>query len=192
MNQVIKDQRGSTSVLIVVMMIVLLAFGMAALTTSLASYKLSQKNAEFSIRYYLLEEEATRIRYELIALIDDGMRMVGYEPTEKQVGIIRKEAAMMIYEDLLEYASLHEGMSIEKGFDRFEEFEDSNKSEIAKISYHVVLEEEQGKNLDIKLSLALPEGTKTILAEQIVQVENWSQWQEGMGEIEETLFDDPF
>ena len=192
MNQVIKDQRGSTSVLIVVMMIVLLAFGMAALTTSLASYKLSQKNTEFSIRYYLLEEEATRIRYELIALIDDGMRMVGYEPTEKQVGIIRKEAAMMIYEDLLEYASLHEGMSIEKGFDRFEEFEDSNKSEIAKISYHVVLEEEQGKNLDIKLSLALPEGTKTILAEQIVQVENWSQWQEGMGEIEETLFDDPF
>ncbi|MBN2221419.1 MAG: hypothetical protein JW708_04370, partial [Vallitaleaceae bacterium] len=175
-----------------VMMIVLLAFGMAALTTSLASYKLSQKNAEFSVRYYVLEEEATRIRYELIRLIDEGMKQVGYEPTEKQEGIIRKEAAMKIYEDLLEYASLHEGMSVEKGFEHFEEFEDRNKSEIAKISYRVVLEEDLGRNLDIKLSLALPEETKTILAEQIVQVENWSQWQEGMGEIEETLFDDPF
>ena len=41
----LRDNRGATSVLIMIMMIILMAFGIAALTTSVASRKLAQKNA---------------------------------------------------------------------------------------------------------------------------------------------------
>lgn len=192
MIRLIKDERGSTSVLIVVMMIVLLAFGMAALTTSLASYKLSQKNAQFGIAYYELEEEATRIRFELLSLVEEEMKEVGYDSEHTSDIELRKAAAQGIYDGILDYASQHEGMVVEVGFDDLGDFEDLSVHEVAKITYQISIQELGNRKLDIKLSLALPKVEAFTPASEMVLVEKWSQWQEGMGEIEETFFEDPF
>ncbi|RRD96073.1 hypothetical protein EII17_00770 [Clostridiales bacterium COT073_COT-073] len=56
----LKNNRGATSVLIMIMMIILMIFGLAALTTSVASKKLAQKNASWLKEYYALNGEAIK------------------------------------------------------------------------------------------------------------------------------------
>lgn len=52
---ILKNDSGATSILVIIFMIVLLVFGMAALTTSLASYKLANKNVSSIQGYYQVE-----------------------------------------------------------------------------------------------------------------------------------------
>lgn len=52
---ILMDDSGATSILVIIFMIVLLVFGMAALTTSLASYKLANKNVDYIYGYYQVE-----------------------------------------------------------------------------------------------------------------------------------------
>lgn len=59
MKRALNNNRGATSVLIMVMMIILMIFGLAALTTSVASKKLAEKNAGWMKEYYALQGEAT-------------------------------------------------------------------------------------------------------------------------------------
>ncbi|MBC7959187.1 MAG: hypothetical protein H7X94_04895 [Vallitaleaceae bacterium] len=54
----LKDQKGATSIFVMIFMVVLLVFGLAALTTSLASLKLADKNHNWSKEYYALEANA--------------------------------------------------------------------------------------------------------------------------------------
>lgn len=60
------NQTGATSIFVMIFMVVLIVFGLAALTTSLAGLKLADKNHTWSKEYYLLEAEAEKE----IALID--------------------------------------------------------------------------------------------------------------------------
>ncbi len=57
----LQNNRGATSVLIMIMMIILMVFGVAALTTSVASRKLAQKNAGWLAEYYALQGEAQAV-----------------------------------------------------------------------------------------------------------------------------------
>lgn len=54
----LQNNRGATSVLIMIMMIILMVFGVAALTTSAASRKLARKNAMWLTEYYGLQGRA--------------------------------------------------------------------------------------------------------------------------------------
>ncbi len=67
----LRDNRGATSVLIMIMMIILMAFGIAALTTSVASRKLAQKNANWLAEYYALQGEAET----MYAHLDDALNL---------------------------------------------------------------------------------------------------------------------
>lgn len=64
------NNRGATSVLIMIMMIILMIFGLAALTTSAASRKLAQKNAGWLKEYYALQGEAEIAYARLVETLD--------------------------------------------------------------------------------------------------------------------------
>lgn len=54
------NQKGATSIFVMIFMVILLVFGLAALTTSLASLKLADKNHSWSKEYYQLEANAEK------------------------------------------------------------------------------------------------------------------------------------
>lgn len=70
-KQVLQENCGATSVLIMVMMIILMVLGMAALTTSAASKKLANKNASWLSEYYALQGKAEMAYAELV----DGLQL---------------------------------------------------------------------------------------------------------------------
>lgn len=77
----LKSNRGATSVLIMVMMIILMVFGLAALTTSAVSKKLAQKNATWLKEYYQLRGQAEKFRMEL----EDGLFLEDPSLTEDRL-----------------------------------------------------------------------------------------------------------
>ncbi len=66
----LQNNRGATSVLIMIMMIILMVFGVAALTTSVASRKLAQKNAGWLKDYYALQGEAEVLHARLVEALN--------------------------------------------------------------------------------------------------------------------------
>lgn len=60
-----RENKGATSVLIMIMMIILMVFGLAALTTSAASKKLAEKNAQWISEFYLLQGKAETLYAKL-------------------------------------------------------------------------------------------------------------------------------
>jgi hypothetical protein len=73
---IIKSERGASSVLVVLVLVVLLGLGLAALTTSLASVRLGEKSGEWYSSYYELDRKAE----EKLALIDRIIH-ISYEQT---------------------------------------------------------------------------------------------------------------
>lgn len=53
-----KSTKGASSVLVILMMVVLIALGLAALTTSLAAMRLGDKSGEWNRQFYLLDAKA--------------------------------------------------------------------------------------------------------------------------------------
>lgn len=51
----LKNERGASSILVIIMMVVLLVFGLAILTTSLSNLRLSERKKDWLNEYYLLE-----------------------------------------------------------------------------------------------------------------------------------------
>jgi hypothetical protein len=68
-RRVLADKKGATSVLVILMLLVLLVFGVAALTTALSSLRLGQKVSDWSDSYYCAESKAARCWAEIDAAI---------------------------------------------------------------------------------------------------------------------------
>ncbi len=52
---ILKDTRGASSILVIIMMVVLLVFGLAVLTTSLSNVRLGERKRAWLTEYYALE-----------------------------------------------------------------------------------------------------------------------------------------
>ncbi len=65
-----RSKKGSTSILIVVMMVVLTVLGLAIMTTALSNKRLSDKKMEWKTDYYALESSANRIISQIMLEID--------------------------------------------------------------------------------------------------------------------------
>ena len=65
----IRNEKGASSVLVMLILIVLVSLGLAALTTSLASMRLGDKSAEWHMAYYELD----RMAEKRVAAIDDAI-----------------------------------------------------------------------------------------------------------------------
>lgn len=65
MTHFLRSQRGSSSILVAMILIILLVFAGLSLATSTANRKLAQKNAETTTLYYSLDSEGERVLYEI-------------------------------------------------------------------------------------------------------------------------------
>jgi hypothetical protein len=63
------NKEGASSVLIILIMVVLVVFGLAALTTSLAAVRLTDKSNEWSGEYYSLEGKAGNLLFEVDSIL---------------------------------------------------------------------------------------------------------------------------
>jgi hypothetical protein len=69
--KVLKNQRGSTSVLVIILMVVLIVFGLAIFTTSLSSVRLANKKTQWTQSYYALEKESAHALASIDQLTKD-------------------------------------------------------------------------------------------------------------------------
>lgn len=174
------NESGSTSVLIVVMMIVLTAFGMAALTTAYAGYRLSNKSVEFSQEFYTLEGEAISIEYEILEMATDTkleLELI-FEKDQELFETNYYEAMIL---KLKEYAKNHEGMTIESsGL--------ITEGSIAHVNYVVSEGIEKSKSIGVKLDIQVPIVSNISTEQPLVNVINRYEWQEGVGIVNDDIF----
>lgn len=163
----LKNSRGSTSVLIIVMMIALIAFGMAALTTAAAGLKLSRNSADFHKDFYALEGEAHAMAFDLLAM--------AHETAEAGGPFGSGMAARLA-------GSGKEGSA----FNLLEIREDA-----VLVGWQVSELSNRPKVLHAKVLVQQPRPGATL--RDILHVVDWYETQEGIGEIRDTIeFEDPF
>lgn len=88
-RKLIKDERGSSSILVIILMVVLLVFGLAVLTTSLSNLRLSEKKRNWLDDYYSVEAKA----WYRIAVVDQLL----IESAEEANSMVRSGDYMDIY-----------------------------------------------------------------------------------------------
>lgn len=72
------SEKGASSILVILLLVVLMVFGVAALTTALSSMRLGQKVAEWDAQYY----EAEAIAWERFAQIDRALADISHADEE--------------------------------------------------------------------------------------------------------------
>lgn len=56
-----KSRKGASSILVILLLVVLVVFGIAALTTALSNVRLGQKTADWNDKYYAAEAKANEV-----------------------------------------------------------------------------------------------------------------------------------
>ena len=72
MMALMRSKKGASSVLVILMLVVLVVFGVAALTTALSSVRLGQKVSEFNAKYYAAEALANEVYARIDQRIEAG------------------------------------------------------------------------------------------------------------------------
>lgn len=196
-NKCLSNQKGSTSVLIIILMIVLMAFGMAALTTSYAGYRLASKNVEFNRKSYELEASALQTKYDILKLIVTTSEDMKQEKEDNSNSEIYYE---MLFDELnirlIDYIESHQDQISESAYERDEfsqQIKGSGKIRLGTFKYTVSSQDEEAKHLSVKLDLFEPTSEEVPSLDTLVTTLEWYEWQEGIGEVNEDIFfDDPF
>ena len=68
-KRVLTSQKGASSVLVILLLLALVVFGVAALTTALSGLRLGQKVSDWNESYYRLEGQAARCWAEIDAAV---------------------------------------------------------------------------------------------------------------------------
>jgi len=187
-----KNQQGSTSVLMIVLMIVLTAFGLAALTTAYAGFRLSQRSNEYTKEYYILEGQAVKVEYDIYQIMLDSYESTAY-PKEGVLG-----QGFDMFHSQVELAMnnyvLEAGQLIDVYFEKdFPEFDSDGNSRVGTLHYTVTSGGENPRNISVGLDLMVPKDLDDFALEQLLLVDYWYQWQEGVGQVNKDIFfDDPF
>jgi hypothetical protein len=198
----LKDNHGSTSVLIVILMIVLMAFGMAALTTSYAGFRLAQKNVEFNQQFYMLEGKATSIKFDVANMITEKRQGLLQELKIENETNINEEVdyynslAIAVEDELLEYLKANQDVLIQSSFQRdsYDSSSQLNQSvRLGTLNYTVSIEPVTSKQLVAKLDLYAPPKSENLSLDDLIVTYEWYEWQEGIGEVSDSIFfEDPF
>lgn len=68
-KRILTSQKGASSVLVILLLLALVVFGVAALTTALSGLRLGQKVSDWNESYYRLEGQAARCWAEIDAAV---------------------------------------------------------------------------------------------------------------------------
>lgn len=64
------SRKGASSILVILLLVVLVVFGIAALTTALSNVRLGQKTADWNDKYYTAEAKANEVYAEIDKAIE--------------------------------------------------------------------------------------------------------------------------
>ena len=190
--KLLSNEQGSTSVLIIVLMIVLMAFGVAALTTAHAGLRLTERNAGFTRDDYALEAKANTVKYDLLTLISDAR-----DEALQATGGDENSYYVEVYHLLLDEIYLFAGESTGLEMAAFEEdlfLGDLIGGErIGTFHYHAVSDLKEDKLYLVELDVFLPDYEGTMKSDDILVTKRWQLSVGSVGEAEEDLFfEDPF
>lgn len=73
MKKLLRSEKGASSVLVILMLVVLVVFGVAALTTALSSVRLGQKVEDWNEKYYTAEAQANEMYAEIDKAVTTGV-----------------------------------------------------------------------------------------------------------------------
>lgn len=169
----LKKENGATSIFVIILMVVLIVFGLAALTTSLASLKLSNKNTIWVKEYYLLEGEAE----SYLAMIDSTLKTAA------------KEAVVESNGNLNEYINLYYNKTwsmldeLSRYTSEIKVFRDSNR-----VTFTVREDKEAfPKNISVVLQIIEPSTEDN----QYYKILQWKEWQNQFEYDQDINFEDP-
>lgn len=207
-----KDETGSSSILVIILMVVLMVFGLAVLTTSLSNLRLAEKKRDWLQDYYNVEAE---VEYEL-ALIDGLLKQVEvealvYMDTKQYVDdymiddMLDEEMTANLYkivyldtatEVLLEHIAGDTSASLtvnDVDIDEIFEGKDLNPSLLT--FDKTLANAEYPKHITVTLEIQAPNSSNISLDGSMLQhfsIHRYTQWQDPF-EYEDGLdFDDPF
>lgn len=171
----IKNNSGATSVLVIMLMVVLILFGLAALTTSYAGLKLSRKTSEWLKEYYLLEGEAERI----VALVDERISNAKKETEAiKDIDALNESFNTKAYKKLLDLSMEIPNIKI-------------NNNPLT-VTYTVTEKnKEHPKNITVVLSVKQIDNSITIENQANYEIYQWKEWQEQFEFDNEIEFENP-
>lgn len=187
-----KNQQGSTSVLIILLMIVLMAFGVAALTTAYAGLRLTQRNSVFVQDDYELEGKAVAIQYDLLTLLDEH-RLETLNAVGAEDPMFYDYLYSEILNDIYTYAEKSSQLEM-VGFE--EDLFLSNLSggeRIGTFHYQVASDVKEDKLFKVELDVHLPDADGNLGLGDLLVVNRWQLSTGSVGEVDEDIFfEDPF
>lgn len=190
--RVLKNEQGSTSVLIIILMIVLMAFGVAALTTAHAGLRLTERNSVFVQDDYALEVAAVQVKYDLLTLMDENREMALYL-RDGSIEDFYVELYEATIDSIMEYAVEHEGFQmVGYEWDIFVS-ELTGGTRIGTFHYQIASEEKEDKFYIVELDIHLPDYEGELSASEILVPARWQLVVGSVGEVNEDIFfEDPF
>lgn len=179
MRQILKSERGSTSILVVIFMIVLMVFGLSILTTSLSNTRLAEKKRQWLTEYYALEGEVSKE----MALIDQQIDRI----KEETLDALNQtdQDLRTLYSEKLKTELSQKGYGVENG-----------ENEEVTVFFDVSEERKDiPKHIYVELMLPLPAtngDTKQFIQTPNFKVVAHTEWQEPFVLDENIKFEDPF
>lgn len=71
MSKLIRSKKGASSILVILMLVVLVVFGVAALTTAISNVRLGQKAADWNDKYYSADAKANEMYAQIDKAVSD-------------------------------------------------------------------------------------------------------------------------
>jgi hypothetical protein len=173
----IRKEEGATSIFVITLMVVLIVFGLAALTTSLASLKLSNKNTLWIKEYYALEGEAER----LLSIIDG--TLIGVADEAKSASNENKDQYVDIYYEKV-WSNL---FKLSEAFPEIHILKEKNQ-----VTYTVKEKKDAyPKNITVVLDILEPSTNNTETNHQRFAILQWKEWQNQFEYDQDIDFENP-
>lgn len=188
--QLLKKEQGATSIFVMILMVVLIVFGLAALTTSLASLKLSNKNSLWTKEYYLLESKAE----EYVAKIDQ--RLIKAEKVARDVATAKDQFNNEYYNNVLtNIQKLAEEVNDIEVYIEDAHFEEwiAEGSKSINLSF-IVKESKEAypKNITVDMEILLPDyDVLTNMNQSRFKINRWQEWQNAFEYDQDINFENP-
>ena len=209
---ILKDTRGASSILVIIMMVVLLVFGLAVLTTSLSNVRLGERKRAWLSEYYALEgfseSELSKIDGLLLqaessarAYIETDDYMDDYMTDGPLSTSLKQQIFALAYNDTMgelisNSIAGQEGASLYLATPDIEAITSGASIDSSKLNFSVTLPKSNyGKHLQLTMELlaANPDNvTEDFRLIKRYRVVRHTQQQEAFEYDESIDFDDPF
>lgn len=212
MRYLIKNEDGSSSILVIILMVVLMVFGLAVLTTSLSNLRLSEKKRSWLADYYkvegLAEKEIALIDHLLsesedkaLKVMEDGSYVDDYMLDGPVSGSQWESIYAVVYHDImtetiLDYIAGNQESSLAIGNYDIDAILSGNAIPVSRLDFDTAIQgEAYPKHISVTLALHNPTTTGLDGDNRLMKrfgIERFEQWQAPFEYDEGIDFDDPF